>query len=409
MMVVLMLAGIIAVSLVVFRPKAQRQARTEPGYRVETISAESTSVPMIIETYGTVKASNIVKMYSEIRGKVVGTHPDFEEGRRFSKGTILIEIDPRVYELEAERQRASEKEVQADLERLEQEVKNLEIDIGIARADLNLADADFQRVKSLFDRKVVSQNAVDKAEHNLLLARQRLQVYENQYALTAPKRKQLEAKIQLTRILLKQANLDLEKTAIVAPFDGWVLEKTVERGQLVNVGGFMGSVYEEGAMEVDIAITSSDLFWLQTTDLSQKPLPVKVIYGQGSNRMTWEGRLVRFLAVIDENTRTFPAIVKIDEVQNNMTHQAFLLKPGMFVTVRITGKLVENVFILPRQVVHENNILHVVEENRLRLRSVHVLRYFKESVYIDKGLSNGDKVIITAVSAAYDGMIVRTK
>ncbi len=87
----------------------------------------------------------------------------------------------------------------------------------------------------------------------------------------------------------------------------------------------------------------------------------------------------------------------------------FDLRPGMFVKVRIEGKKVHQVFVLPRHTVHTGNVVYTVHENRLRIRPVNVLRRFKESIYIQKGLTNGDLVIKTPLSEIVDGSPVSIK
>ena len=87
--------------------------------------------------------------------------------------------------------------------------------------------------------------------------------------------------------------------------------------------------------------------------------------------------------------------------------QRFSLKPGMFVTVKLQGRQMAGVFVLPRHVVHDSNVVYVLEDNLLRIRPVRVARHFKESVYIDAGLSDGDRVIVTPLPGATDGMTVK--
>jgi RND family efflux transporter MFP subunit len=406
MIAILALAVMIAISLVVFRPKAKRQDRPAIGHLVETVAVEAGSVPMLIEAYGTVRPSTTVKLFSEVGGTVTEVHEDFKEGRFFTKGDRLIQIDPRLYEIEAEHQRVAISQAEAELDKLDQEIRNLENNLEIARTDLKLSEAEFRRVQLLAQRNVVSQSALDGAEQLMLAARQRLRNYENQYALTDPSKKQLEAKKRLAEVLLKRAALDLEKTVIAAPFNGWVIEKAIEAGQLINPGGHLGTIYKDGEMEVEISIAKSDMLWLQAAGEETDPPHAKILYGDDAVLGSWDGVLGRFLAKVDERTRTFPAVV---EINDSGLKGPFSLKPGMFVTVRITGKQAENVFILPRHVIHEGDVVYLLENNRLSVRKVHILRYFKESVYIDSGLTQGDSVITSALSNAFDGMPVRTR
>ncbi|MBW2589788.1 MAG: efflux RND transporter periplasmic adaptor subunit, partial [Deltaproteobacteria bacterium] len=69
----------------------------------------------------------------------------------------------------------------------------------------------------------------------------------------------------------------------------------------------------------------------------------------------------------------------------------------------------EKAFLLPRHVVHTGDVVYTVKDNKLKVQPVSIIRKFKESVFIDKGLKTGDLVITTPLSGASDGMLVRMK
>jgi multidrug efflux pump subunit AcrA (membrane-fusion protein) len=81
----------------------------------------------------------------------------------------------------------------------------------------------------------------------------------------------------------------------------------------------------------------------------------------------------------------------------------------MFVSVRIKGKEVEQAFVLPRHVVYPGDLVYTVKDDRLKIKSVNILRTYKESVIVNEGLSEGEQIIKTPLSAATDGMMVRVK
>jgi len=83
------------------------------------------------------------------------------------------------------------------------------------------------------------------------------------------------------------------------------------------------------------------------------------------------------------------------------------LKPGMFVTVRIQGRQVENVHRLPRHLIHDGETVYLAADNQLSVRPVTILRRFKKSVLISDGLSDGDLVVTTPLSGAVTGMKIR--
>ncbi|MCK4986724.1 MAG: hypothetical protein KAS40_14440, partial [Desulfobacterales bacterium] len=182
--VVVLVAVIIAIVLVILRPKAERRVPEETGRLVEVFAARAEKVQMVIEAYGTVEPREALLLVAEVRGQIVATDPSFKEGDFVTRGTRLIQIDPRNYQLEVQRRNVQIKQAEAEIKRLEQEVLNLQARIKIATTDVSLAKSEYFRLKKLIDRKVIAQSTLDKTEQQYLASQERLQALENQLALT---------------------------------------------------------------------------------------------------------------------------------------------------------------------------------------------------------------------------------
>jgi RND family efflux transporter MFP subunit len=410
--VVILTAMIIAAVLVILRPKAERRVVEDRGRLVEVFAAraEKVQMVMVIEAYGTVTPREALLLVAEVRGQVAATDRTFEEGNFVTRGTRVIQIDPRTYELEVQRRDVQIKQAQAEIKRLEQEVLNLQARIKIAKSDVSLAKSEYFRLKKLIDRKVIAQSTLDKTEQQYLASLERLQALENQLALTGPQNEQLLAQRDMTKVMLAEAKLDLERSAIVAPFDGWVLEKTIEIGQHVTIGQSMGRIYSAGELDIEVRIPVKDFKWLPAELNADAGIEAEVIFENQGARRTWNGRVSRVKAEMDDKTRTLPVIVEVDEASKSTANtNALRLRPGMFVTVKIKGKDVEHAFVLPRHVVYPGDIIYAVEGDRLKIKSVDILRTFKDSVIVSQGLSDGERIIKTPLSNAADGMLVRVK
>ena len=409
--VVLGLSLSIAALLIMLRPGAERQVRTETGRLVEVLSVKAEDLNMIIDGYGTVKPRETLKLAAEIRGQVIDVDPSFKEGSFIKKGVVLIKIDPRTYQLEVDRQRIQIEQTEAEIKKLRQEIKNFDASIKIAKADVALARNDFERLKKLSIRNVVAQTTLDQAEQRYLASLDRLQGLENQLALTGPLKERLEAQRNMGKVMLSQAKLDLEKTSIIASFDGWVLQKDIEKSRHVTAGQYMGSVYKDGALDVEIHIPAKNFKWF-ALDLKQDAMPdAEIIFrANNSSPHKWKGRVARIKAQMNEKTRTLPVVVEIDrDSVKDKIKSGIQLRPGMFVTALIKGKKIKQVFVLPRHVVHTGDVVYIMTDNRLKIRPVNILRSAKDLVYIDKGLSDGELVIKSPLSGAVDGMKVRIK
>ena len=408
--VVVLAALAIAVLLIILRPRAERQAPLETGRLVEVFPAKAEKVQIYIEAYGTVEPRETLKLVAEVRGQIVQTDASFKEGRFVTKGTRLIQIDPRTYQLHVQRYNVQVKQAQAEIKRLEQEVLNLQARIKIAKSDVSLARSEYFRLKKLIERKVIAQSTLDKAEQQYLASLERLQALENQLALTEPQKEQLLAQRDMARVLYQEARLDLERSGINAPFDGWVLEKLIEVGQHVNVGQDLGRIYSAGLLDIEVRIPVKDFKWFPVASNSVAGIEAEVIFENQGAQRTWPGKVSRLKAEMDDRTRTLPMIVEVDETTASAENPGSLrLRPGMFVTVKVKGKVIDQAFVLPRHVVYPDDTVYAVEDDRLKIKSVNILRTYKDSVIVSEGLSNGDLIIKTPLSAASDGMLVRVK
>lgn len=402
-------AATIAWALEEFKPQTERQAPGDAGRLVEVITVKSTPATLTVEGYGTVEPRSTLKLVAEVRGRVVKEHPGFEEGGFIPKGTDLLVIDPRDYELEVESRKAQIRQTTAEIERLDQEERNLEATLRIARNDVTLAKNEMERVVSLSDRKVVSQSLVDQTEQKYLGSLERLQNLENQKALFGPRRDLLQAQRSMTQVMLRQAELNLERTAVKTPFDGWVLQKSVEIGQHVSAGQVVGVIYEAGGLEIEVRIPVKDLKWLPGPFSPQSPLDAEVVFEDSVDTYRWPAKVVRQRAEVETTTRTLPLMVVVDGVSAPVRDASLHLRPGMFVTVNITGRTIQKAFLLPRHVVYPGDVVHKVVADRLHLQPIRVLRAYRDHVVVEGGLAEGDLIVHTPLSAATEGMKVRIK
>ncbi len=422
-LVVLAVAVGIAVLLLVFKPAPEKQAPPPASLLVEVMEVKASSPAMVVNSYGTVKPTESLNLVSEVKGKVAEMSPSFQEGGFFKEDERLISIDPRSYELMAAQRRKQLKQLDAELRRLDQEKQNLQVQLNIARSDVELTKAEWERFKALVEREVVAQANVDQAQQQYLASQNRMQEVESQIALIVPRRDQIKAQRELVEVQLREALLDLDRTRIDAPFDGYVLEKSIEKGQFVNIGAFLGRIYRGSTLEVEVRIPFKDLSWLgdissmSVSDTDERkgtdtkpPVEAKVIFKSGGQTRTWEGRIVRVKAQVDEKTRTLPVIVKVlDENFSAEEHASYPLKPGMFVDVELTGRQIGTAYLLPRSALHPGNLVYVASNNELVTRQVEVLRRLNDSVYVGKGLNDGDLVITTPVGTPREGTKLRIR
>ena len=408
--IVLLAAIVIAATLVILRPKAERQVVVQKGRLVEVFAARAEDIQMVVESFGTVAPRESLKLVAQVRGQIVDIHPAFKEGGFVNKGTRLIQIDPRTYELEARRRKVQITQTEAEFKRLKQEVVNLRSRLKIAGSDVTLSKNEYLRLKKLIDRKVIAQSQLDKAQQVYLASLERRQALENQLALIGPQREQLIAARDMAEVMYQQAALDLERSSIETPFDGWVLQKAIEVGQHVNVGQQLGRIYKAGELDIEVYIPTREFKWLPADMGTKSSVAADVIFRNTGDQQVWKGRVARVKASMDQKTRTLPVVIEVDKTTSAQElNGGFRLRPGMFVTTRIKGKTVNRAYVLPRYVVYPGDVVYTLNGDQLAIKEVSVLRTYKDSVIVTGGISEGDRIISTPLSGAVDGMNVRLK
>jgi multidrug efflux pump subunit AcrA (membrane-fusion protein) len=172
----------------------------------------------------------------------------------------------------------------------------------------------------------------------------------------------------------------------------------------------MGRIYSVGELDIEVRIPVKDFKWLPAGLNGGAGAEADVIFENQGARLTWNGRVSRVKAEMDDKTRTLPVIIEVDVISKSETDRSPLrLRPGMFVTAKIQGTEVSQAFVIPRHVVYPGDKVYTVEGDRLKIKSVDILRTFKDSVIVSQGLSDGEQIIKTPLSAATDGMLVRVK
>ncbi|MBW1649448.1 MAG: HlyD family efflux transporter periplasmic adaptor subunit [Deltaproteobacteria bacterium] len=397
---------LVAFLLTLFKPEVEKARSLQKGMLVEVFSAKPESPNMIVETYGTVEPKESLKFIAEVSGKITQVSAFFVEGGYVAKGTKLLTIDRRSFELGLKSAAAGRIQTEAALAIFKQNVINLQSSIKIAQADFRLAKAEFMRINTLFGKKVIAKTALDKAKQVYIRSLNNLDNLNNQLKLSDSQHKELLSRKSMADVAQEQAKLQLQKTVITAPFNGYILEKIVKNGEYVNPGAYLGSLYKENSFEVTGNIAQKDLEWI-VPGINIKPLDAEVIFDNLQNKITWQAKAVRTKSAVDIHTRTLPVVIQIDAEGFDNKKKA-MLRPGIFVKILIKGKKENGIYILPVNLIGENNTVNIAEKNRLVKKQVEIIRIFKDKAYITKGIDAQDFIIKTDIAGASEGMQVRT-
>ncbi len=190
---------------------------------------------------GKIRALNTIKVGTEVSGQVTKVYVDFNSPVK--AGQVLAEIDStRV------RARVQQSEAQVALARagLQQTVAN----VARARSELEIQERDFARQRELAERGFVSKAGLDIAQSKLNSARNALQV-------ALAQTQSGNAQISQGTAELSSARLDLNRTVIVAPASGVIINKLVEPGTTVAASFQTPNLFEIAADTTKMQVEAS--------------------------------------------------------------------------------------------------------------------------------------------------------
>jgi RND family efflux transporter MFP subunit len=407
---VICVAIAIAFFLWALRPKTQKKqiVKTPPSVRV--VEVFPVSKVMTVEAYGTVKPRRQVNVAFEVPGKIDYVHPSFQEGGQVGKGEVLARVDQESYRLDRSASLVRIEQARADMDSLLQDIENLKNDRVLSAANLKLAQKELDRIKTLVNSKVASQNSLDKTEQQTLQSKIALQGIENRLTSADKLMALKKSALEMARVDFQRADLALKKTEVRSDFDGFVLAKYMELGEYVNPGQIIGAIYQKEDLDVDIRIPLERLRWIETVfENGQMPgAKVAVANYEGSGQFVWDAKVVRIMANVDEKTRTLPMTLEIMK-SGAKPADIFDLKPGTFVKCTILGETVNEVFVLPRHMLKQNDTVFTVSDGKLDIKQVSVFRKYEENVYVNAGLEPGDQVITSPLPGARQGMALTIK
>lgn len=404
---VILLVGIGGFKLLASLKEPPAEVETgERPLKVEVLAVKAKTVPVTITGYGQVQALNLVKISAEVAGQVVKVHANLETGETIAQGEPLIQIDARNYEAAVAQGRAEVAQWGSVLERLQKQAAIDTRRLKTLERNRDLAKAEFDRVNDLFsNHSVGTRSGVDRAEQAHNGAVDQADQMAQAVALYPIQIKETRSALAAARARLSQAQANLERCNIRAPFSGRLTQVSVEQGQYVAPGQILVVLADDSMLEIQVPLDSRDVRQWLRFDKEQAPSsgawfgqPERVVcrvrWTEDKAGHVWNGTLARIVA-FDQQTRTVTVAVRVDAKEALAANGGLPLVAGMFCTVEIPGRNIDETFQIPRAVVSYKNTVFVVQDQRLKTVPVQVARVDGDYAYISGGLKNGDQVIVT--------------
>jgi len=389
--------------------EAVRTLRIIPAPRVDV-------VPRVL-AYGQVRPKRVWTAVARVSGEIVALHDRLRDGSIILAGALLVRIDPTDYELTLRRLEADRSAAGADLDNLEVRKTNIEASLAIENRALSLAKKDLERARILLARGNISQASVDEAESHVLARRQSVQDLENTLALIPTERTATQAKLAQLEADLDRARLDLDRTAIRAPFDIQIAEMAIEDAQAVSAGQtlFKGLGIETAEVEARAPIAQMQPLIkglnLQTispellTRPGDLPIQASLRFRFGSIDARWDAYVARFSEAIDPTARTVGIVVAVDAPYDQVIPgERPPLFPNLYVEAELRGPARPARIVVPRSALFGDRIYIADDADRLAVRPVKIEFRQADFVVLSEGLEEGDRVIVSDPTPAIAGM-----
>lgn len=332
--------------------------------RVQTVTPEL--VQLKVHSQGTVMPSTESQLIPEVSGRVVWMSPKLVAGGYFNEGELLARVDKVDYQNTADRAKAT---------------------LIRAQAEQQHAKFEFQRLRRLEARRLTSRSQLENGLRALRVA---------------------DAALQDANVNFDQATQNVDRTELTAPFTGLVRSENVDIGQFISRGAPIATLYGSDLSEVRLPIADRQLAFLNLPPTLRGELPeelqptVTLTTEYAGQKLQWQGKIVRTEAEIDISSRMVQLVARVPNLDSDTP-----LAVGLFVEAEIEGLSAEDIVVLPRSALrNDNQVLVVDNENRLRFRPIETLRLYQDNVLVAGGLAAGERVCVSPIQTPIDGMTV---
>jgi RND family efflux transporter MFP subunit len=367
--IVILIGTIFLVNFIVNNPPEVQRGDTAKASKltVEVMDIRPETFKVNIDSYGKVRPRTQIVLTAQVSGKIVEINEQFRDGGFFEKGDNLVKLDDRDYLVQV-------KSAQATLQSAKQA----------------LAEENARGKQALIDWKRLGDG---EPASDLVLRKPQLSA-ANALVLSA-------------QAQLEKAQLDLERTNIVAPFAGRVLSKSVDIGQVVSINTEIAEIYAIDKVEVRLPVRNKDLSLINLPEQFRTGAVTAGaevnFYSNLIGQQQWQGRLIRTEGAIDDSSQQLYVVGQIKNPYEPNVNNGHTIKIGQYVTAVIEGKTVENAIVIPNSSIYQGSYVYVVENGVLKRRDIDIKWHNSANSMIEKGLQTNDRLVLTPLGQVSSG------
>lgn len=349
---VIALTIVLAVLIITNRPRpepATPNAAVIPEISVIEVRNE-TARPLVVTT-GRVSSPHEINIVSRVSGIIESVTEIFRDGASFNGGNLLMKIEDHDYLVALNQSEAS-----------------------LASAQQQLATEQGQS-----DQAKREWRDLGNSEANSLFLRE-------------PQLNSAKAQVAAAQSLVEQAELNLDRTEIRAPFSGVISNRYADAGQFISAGTIVAEVHSTEAIQVKVSLTPNEIFdlgWQNRSSVELEDMSAQVFYRAGSNSIDQQATLRHISPLIDPMTQMTE--VTIDLLTSGINTS--IPSPGQFVEVHLEGETLDAAVWVPQSALYERGQVLVADDGRLEIRAVNIVASTDGRALI-VGLNDGDLVVI---------------
>jgi len=414
------IGGIVVVVLLGIAALAYRFLfASAPEVEVVRATAEGSNVAgsVVLTATGYIIPHHRIEANSKVTGRVAWI--GVEKGDQVKEGQVLVRLEDQEFKAQYDQARGAADSARAQLEQLEhgsrpEEVEQAANNLSEARATEVNDKINLDRTKNLFEQGVVSKQALDDASAKYEASQQRVHSLEQSHTLAkiGPRAEEIaRAKGALTQAegqAAYQKSL-LDATVIRAPITGTILERSVEKGELLT-GQFASAARPVFAL-ADLNDIQADLDISQDDFAKLTPHQKAIVTVDAFPDLKWDGAIAE---VSPEANRQKATIEVKVQILNPDSH----LRPEMNTTVRFVAdenkgpKTQQSLgAVVPSAAIRDadgNKYVLIVFQGKAMKRDVKILSQRSAGAMVS-GLNGGESVITTAPEGLKDGDKIKIK
>lgn len=356
-------------------PEAQQiNAKRKSAALVETITVERGTYAPKLVVLGTVQPAQDIVLSPRIRGEVQRLSSSFVPGGMIRAGEMLLEIDP------------------ADFENA----------VSIRKSELEQVEADWK----------IEEGRQKLAKQELELLGDSIGEVNRALVLREPQSASIKSQLAAAKAAVERAELDLNRTQLLAPFDAQILRRSVNVGSQVQPGDDLGQLIGIDEYWVMAAVPVRNLRWVQFPDESQdgdlQGGSIVTLHDPDAwgPSVTRQGRVVRMIGALDQQTRLARVLVAVKDPLGLRSDVPPLILDTL-IEVQIAGREIDDVIRLGRDYVHDRNTVWVMKDNQLEIRTADIVFQDPQYAYIRNGLEAGEEVVTTTLATVANGVQLR--